>query len=33
LKPWKLREFDGNPHKSDDLKFFANGGKAIEEEP
>lgn len=33
LKPWKLREFDGNPHKSDDLKFFATGGKAIEEEP
>ena len=33
LQPWRLHEFDGNPHKSDDLKFFATGGKAIEEEP
>jgi hypothetical protein len=33
LKPWGMYEFDGNPHKSDDLKFFATGGKPIIDEP
>lgn len=31
LAPWKLHEFDGHPHKNDPLKFFATGGKSIEE--
>lgn len=33
LKPWRMYEFDGNPHKSDDLKFFATGGKPVIDEP
>jgi hypothetical protein len=31
LAPWKLHEFDGHPHKTDSLKFFATAGKPIEE--
>lgn len=31
LDPWKLHEFTGYPHKTDKLKFFATGGKALEE--
>jgi hypothetical protein len=32
LAPWKLHEFDGHPHKTDPLKFFATGGKPLAEE-
>ncbi len=31
LEPWKIQEFSGHPHKSDKQKFFATGGKLIEE--
>jgi hypothetical protein len=31
LAPWNIFEFSGHPHKKDKLKFFATGGKLIEE--
>jgi hypothetical protein len=31
FKPWTIHEFWGNPHKSDKLKFFANGGIRVED--
>lgn len=31
LAPWNIFEFSGHPHKKDKLKFFATGGKLVEE--
>lgn len=31
LDPWKIHEFSGYPHRSDKQKFFATGGKLIEQ--
>jgi hypothetical protein len=31
LEPWKRQEFEGHPHQSDKLKFFATGGKLLED--
>ncbi len=32
LAAWKLHEFHGHVHKTDKLKFFATGGKPLDEE-
>ena len=31
LEPWNIHEFTGYPHKTDKLKFFATGGKLVDE--
>lgn len=31
LEPWKLYVFTGNPHLHDNYKFFADGGRPVEE--
>ncbi len=31
LAPWNIFEFSGHPHKKDKLKFFATGGKLVQE--
>ena len=30
LEPWNIYEFTGHPHKTDKLKFFATGGKLVD---